>query len=72
MVIKMSVELSEEKVQTNGLKLEKARYQGSVKSEASEEAHALSSTRQRKGEQGARTYHDDTICTYQRRGPEPS
>ena len=44
--------------------MEKVRDCRPVKSEVNEEAHALSSTQQRKGEQGARKNHD-YICTYQ-------
>jgi hypothetical protein len=55
----MSVELSEElEEDTVGLRLGKVRDYRSVKSEASEEAHALSSTQKRKGEQGARKNRD--------------
>jgi hypothetical protein len=69
----MSVELSEElefevEEDTVGLKLGKVRDYRSVKSEeaseASEEAHALSSTQKRKGEQGARKNRDQGSRLY--------
>ena len=58
-MIEMSVELSEEgKVQTNRLKLEKVRDCWSVKSQASEGVHVLSSTQQRNGKRIPRKSHD--------------
>ena len=62
----MSVESSEEV--PVGLKLEKVRGYRSVKSKASEEAHALSSTQKRKGEQRARKNHEQGARKHHVRG----